>query len=113
MELLIVLAVTGTLAAAAVPMYRDYTARAVVSSARSDLKMLYSAVEGYFTGHGTIPDHAQSAVSDWQVRYRGRYTYTRHGFHDYEFRSTEKAGEAYLYIDENGEIGRAGEVSMD
>ncbi|HHK0792670.1 TPA: pilin, partial [Neisseria gonorrhoeae] len=54
-ELMIVIAIVGILAAVALPAYQDYTARAQVSEAILLAEGQKSAVTEYYLNHGTWP----------------------------------------------------------
>ncbi|ENS6375675.1 pilin, partial [Neisseria gonorrhoeae] len=60
-ELMIVIAIVGILAAVALPAYQDYTARAQVSEAILLAEGQKSAVAGYCPNHGTWPKDNTSA----------------------------------------------------
>ena len=59
-ELMIVIAIIGILAAIAIPQFNAYRARSYNASANSDLRNAITAQEGYFIDHdaysGSIPD---------------------------------------------------------
>ncbi|HGO7127567.1 TPA: prepilin-type N-terminal cleavage/methylation domain-containing protein, partial [Neisseria meningitidis] len=55
-ELMIVIAIVGILAAVALPAYQDYTARAQVSEAILLAEGQKSAVTEYYLNHGIWPD---------------------------------------------------------
>ncbi len=54
-ELMIVVAIIGILAAIAIPAYQNYTIRAQVSEGLSLADGAKTAVAEYFTNHGTMP----------------------------------------------------------
>ncbi|EPI8039724.1 pilin, partial [Neisseria gonorrhoeae] len=56
-ELMIVIAIVGILAAVALPAYQDYTARAQVSEAILLAEGQKSAVAGYCPNHGKWPEN--------------------------------------------------------
>ncbi|EMT9568253.1 pilin [Neisseria gonorrhoeae] len=60
-ELMIVIAIVGILAAVALPAYQDYTARAQVSEAILLAEGQKSAVTEYYLNHGTWPKDNTSA----------------------------------------------------
>ncbi|HFB0708305.1 TPA: pilin [Neisseria gonorrhoeae] len=60
-ELMIVIAIVGILAAVALPAYQDYTARAQVSEAILLAEGQKSAVTEYYLNHGTWPENNDSA----------------------------------------------------
>lgn len=55
-ELMIVVAIIGILAAVAIPAYQDYTARAQASEAVSLLGGLKTPITEYYQTQGAIPD---------------------------------------------------------
>ncbi|EMT6614201.1 pilin [Neisseria gonorrhoeae] len=60
-ELMIVIAIVGILAAVALPAYQDYTARAQVSEAILLAEGQKSAVTEYYLNHGIWPANNTSA----------------------------------------------------
>ncbi|MFN2705890.1 pilin, partial [Neisseria gonorrhoeae] len=60
-ELMIVIAIVGILAAVALPAYQDYTARAQVSEAILLAEGQKSAVTEYYLNHGTWPENNGAA----------------------------------------------------
>ncbi|HFA7845348.1 TPA: pilin [Neisseria gonorrhoeae] len=60
-ELMIVIAIVGILAAVALPAYQDYTARAQVSEAILLAEGQKSAVTEYYLNHGEWPEDNTSA----------------------------------------------------
>ncbi|EPI6555402.1 pilin, partial [Neisseria gonorrhoeae] len=63
-ELMIVIAIVGILAAVALPAYQDYTARAQVSEAILLAEGQKSAVTEYYLNHGKWPkDNASAGVA--------------------------------------------------
>ncbi|HFB5067320.1 TPA: pilin, partial [Neisseria gonorrhoeae] len=60
-ELMIVIAIVGILAAVALPAYQDYTARAQVSEAILLAEGQKSAVTEYYLNHGEWPENNTSA----------------------------------------------------
>ncbi|ENX7179082.1 pilin [Neisseria gonorrhoeae] len=60
-ELMIVIAIVGILAAVALPAYQDYTARAQVSEAILLAEGQKSAVTEYYLNHGEWPEDNASA----------------------------------------------------
>ncbi|MBC7192841.1 pilin [Marinobacter sp.] len=60
-ELMIVVAIIGILAAVAIPAYQDYTARAQVSEAMTLASGVRSAVTEYYSSEGDFPANNTSA----------------------------------------------------
>jgi type IV pilus assembly protein PilA len=61
-ELMIVVAIIGILAAVALPAYQDYTIRAQLSESQSLAGGLQRAVEDYFAASGAFPTSNEKAV---------------------------------------------------
>ena len=79
-ELMIVVAIIGILAALAVPAYQDYTIRSKVSEGASLAAAARTAVDIYFSENGTLnlPDantHASLGLSQ-STSYTGKYVNT-------------------------------------
>ncbi|HFC7575999.1 TPA: pilin [Neisseria meningitidis] len=73
-ELMIVIAIVGILAAVALPAYQDYTARAQVSEAILLAEGQKSAVTEYYLNHGTWPKNNTSAgVASSATDIKGKY----------------------------------------
>jgi prepilin-type N-terminal cleavage/methylation domain len=69
-ELMIVVAIIGVLAAIAIPSYQDYTARAQVTEALNLTAQYKVAVSEYYADHGVFPaysDVAQTASGKYVV----------------------------------------------
>jgi len=60
-ELMIVVAIIGILAAIAIPAYQDYTIRAQVSEGLSLADGAKTAIAEYYTNEGTMPEDNSSA----------------------------------------------------
>ncbi|EMU3910125.1 pilin, partial [Neisseria gonorrhoeae] len=73
-ELMIVIAIVGILAAVALPAYQDYTARAQVSEAILLAEGQKSAVTEYYLNHGIWPkDNTSAGVASPATDIKGKY----------------------------------------
>ncbi|HFC7418619.1 TPA: pilin [Neisseria meningitidis] len=72
-ELMIVIAIVGILAAVALPAYQDYTARAQVSEAILLAEGQKSAVTEYYLNHGEWPGDNSSAGVASSSKIKGKY----------------------------------------
>ncbi|EPH8155117.1 pilin, partial [Neisseria gonorrhoeae] len=72
-ELMIVIAIVGILAAVALPAYQDYTARAQVSEAILLAEGQKSAVTEYYLNHGEWPENNASAGVASSDKIKGKY----------------------------------------
>ncbi|EMT9136464.1 pilin, partial [Neisseria gonorrhoeae] len=73
-ELMIVIAIVGILAAVALPAYQDYTARAQVSEAILLAEGQKSAVTEYYPNHGKWPeDNTSAGVASPADKIKGKY----------------------------------------
>ncbi|EMT3743323.1 pilin, partial [Neisseria gonorrhoeae] len=73
-ELMIVIAIVGILAAVALPAYQDYTARAQVSEAILLAEGQKSAVTEYYLNNGTWPkNNASAGVASTPSDIKGKY----------------------------------------
>ncbi|HEZ7295564.1 TPA: pilin [Neisseria meningitidis] len=72
-ELMIVIAIVGILAAVALPAYQDYTARAQVSEAILLAEGQKSAVTEYYLNHGTWPGGNSDAGVASSSTIKGKY----------------------------------------
>ncbi|HEZ6761366.1 TPA: pilin [Neisseria meningitidis] len=72
-ELMIVIAIVGILAAVALPAYQDYTARAQVSEAILLAEGQKSAVTEYYLNHGIWPGGNSSAGVASASEIKGKY----------------------------------------
>ncbi|HEZ4985817.1 TPA: pilin, partial [Neisseria meningitidis] len=72
-ELMIVIAIVGILAAVALPAYQDYTARAQVSEAILLAEGQKSAVTEYYLNHGIWPANNTSAGVASSTDIKGKY----------------------------------------
>ncbi|MFQ3041163.1 pilin [Neisseria meningitidis] len=72
-ELMIVIAIVGILAAVALPAYQDYTARAQVSEAILLAEGQKSAVTEYYLNHGKWPGDNSSAGVASSTDIKGKY----------------------------------------
>ncbi|ENW5088616.1 pilin, partial [Neisseria gonorrhoeae] len=73
-ELMIVIAIVGILAAVALPAYQDYTARAQVSEAILLAEGQKSAVTEYYLNHGEwSEDNTSAGVASSATDIKGKY----------------------------------------
>ncbi|HEZ6155326.1 TPA: pilin [Neisseria meningitidis] len=72
-ELMIVIAIVGILAAVALPAYQDYTARAQVSEAILLAEGQKSAVTEYYLNHGIWPSDNSAAGVASSSKIKGKY----------------------------------------
>ncbi|EMT0214495.1 pilin [Neisseria gonorrhoeae] len=73
-ELMIVIAIVGILAAVALPAYQDYTARAQVSEAILLAEGQKSAVTEYYLNHGIWPkNNGDAGVASSPTDIKGKY----------------------------------------
>ncbi|ENW5779653.1 pilin, partial [Neisseria gonorrhoeae] len=72
-ELMIVIAIVGILAAVALPAYQDYTARAQVSEAILLAEGQKSAVTEYYLNHGEWPENNDKAGVASSDKIKGKY----------------------------------------
>ncbi|ENW6554856.1 prepilin-type N-terminal cleavage/methylation domain-containing protein, partial [Neisseria gonorrhoeae] len=72
-ELMIVIAIVGILAAVALPAYQDYTARAQVSEAILLAEGQKSAVAGYYLNNGEWPEDNDKAGVASASTIKGKY----------------------------------------
>jgi type IV pilus assembly protein PilA len=72
-ELMIVVAIIGILAAVAIPMYLDYTVRAQISEGLTLAKGAKSAVTEYFQDRGAMPADNSTAGIATSAAIQGRY----------------------------------------
>lgn len=61
-ELMIVIAIIGILAAIAIPNFNAYRARSYNASANTDMRNLQTSMEGYFVDYGNYPTTADAAT---------------------------------------------------
>jgi type IV pilus assembly protein PilA len=76
-ELMIVVAIIGILAAIAIPAYQDYTVRSKMTEAVAGMSAAKVAVSEYFQSQGSMPIDAGVAgfTTDIQAKYLARISY--------------------------------------
>lgn len=72
-ELMIVVAIIGILAAVALPAYQDYTARSQMAEAMTLGGGLRGVVSEYWTNEGTYPDSNATAGASTAASINGKY----------------------------------------
>ena len=107
-ELMIVVAIIGILAALAVPAYQDYTIRSKVSEAASLASAVRTAVDVYFSENGTLPlasvPHVSLGLSQ-ATSYNAKYvSYVAMGTSN---GATGGDGEITVQLQDLAELGRA------
>ena len=75
-ELMIVVAIIGILAAVAIPSYRDYTARAQVSEAVSLAAGFKTGLSEFYTSNGAFPGQANRTLTAAGSTVSGKYVGT-------------------------------------
>ena len=77
-ELMIVVAIIGILAAIAIPAYQDYTVRSKVTEAVAGMSAAKVAISEYFQSQGSMPQSTSSAgiTTDIQSKYLNSVAYT-------------------------------------
>jgi len=73
-ELMVVVAIVGTLAAIAIPAYQDYTIRAQISEGLTLAAASKAAVEEYYSEYGDWPEKNDNAGLPDKKDIRGKYT---------------------------------------
>ncbi len=73
-ELMIVVAIIGILAAIAIPAYQDYTIRAQVSEGLNLTGACKAAVTEYYQDQGTFPGDNAKAGLEAKANIKGKYT---------------------------------------
>jgi type IV pilus assembly protein PilA len=73
-ELMIVIAIIGILAAIAIPLYSNMQARARVAKAQADLRGLYSALVAFGAHCGDVPTTNQAATNTFTFGNAGATT---------------------------------------
>ena len=105
-ELLVVVAIIGILAAIAIPQFSQYRVKAYNSTAKSDLRNLVSAEEAYYadhqayvtdTGAGSLGVTASSNVTLHATAASGGGTWTGSSVHS-------KGDQTYTYSSASGAI---------
>ena len=61
-ELMIVVAIVGILAAIALPAYQDYVVRSKMSEAEAAIAACKTSVSEYLSSHSTVPPNNTAAV---------------------------------------------------
>jgi prepilin-type N-terminal cleavage/methylation domain-containing protein len=63
-ELMIVIAIIGILAAIAIPQFTSYRTKGYNTQAKGELKGYYTACQAYFVDHQTVTDCTLALISD-------------------------------------------------
>jgi general secretion pathway protein G len=75
-ELMLTVAITGTLAAIAIPNYRGYVERARVASCVSDIRNIATEIDGFEVDRGRLPtDLTEIGYDTWKDPWGNLYAY--------------------------------------
>lgn len=69
-------AITGVLAAVAIPAYQDYTTRAKVQEAYSEMRSYTYEIESYYLVHGRFPSSKEVVKFDLEPKNKVAYSYS-------------------------------------
>ena len=108
-ELMIVVAIIGILAALAVPAYQDYTIRSKVSEAPSLASAARTAVDVYFSENGTLPGTTVTNTSlglSAPASYSGKYV------RSVNVNSGTSAGDVLITLQTLPELGTASGLAV-
>lgn len=99
-ELMIVIAVIGVLAAIAVPKMSGVTGKAKVAQVKADFKAVQSALEMYYAEHQAYPDDESTLTGltdymsgDLVTKIKDDYTYKSTGANHQSYNLTYKTGD--------------------
>ncbi|MDI9569657.1 MAG: prepilin-type N-terminal cleavage/methylation domain-containing protein [Pseudomonadota bacterium] len=108
-ELMIVIAIIGILAAIAIPQFTAYRARGYSAAAQSDVKNAYTAAQAYFSENPTGTVANTGDLAGFGLRVSNNVTFTACGGTVGGFTATAKheAGGSTFTIDAAGTVTRS------
>lgn len=77
-ELMIVIAIIGILAAIAIPAYQDYTIRAQITEGLNLASKAKTAMDEFYSAHGALPASNTSAAIESPASITGNYVTSVH-----------------------------------
>jgi type IV pilus assembly protein PilA len=109
-ELMIVVAIVGILAAIALPAYQDYVVRSKMSETEAAIAACKTSISEYVSTHSAVPDTANSGCSNQMTQYVDGSTFatdtSAHSF-SYTSRCTGASAECQLVLTANYTDGKA------
>jgi type IV pilus assembly protein PilA len=109
-ELMIVIAIIGILAAIAIPQFVAYRARGYSASANSAVRNAYTASQAFFSDSpgGTIAAEADLSAYGYRISVNTPITVTTGTINSLQMSTTHSGGGSTFTVDANGGITRSG-----